>query len=95
MILKLSCIAIALCVTITDCLVLVFPSLLRVRVQTQAPGFPMPNLASPVTIHSRARKFLEPMAPLKEIKYFEQSNYYFTLLHEKEAFFILWDTENR
>ena len=93
MILKLSCIAIALCVTITDCLVLVFPSLLRV--QTQAPGFPMPNLASPVTIHSRARKFLEPMAPLKEITYFEQSNYYFTLLHEKEAFFILWDTENR
>ena len=70
-----------------------FPSLLRV--QTQAPGFPMPNLASPVTIHSRARKFLEPMAPLKEITYFEQSNYYFTLLHEKEAFFILWDTENR
>ena len=55
----------------------------------------MPNLASPVTIHSRARKFLEPMAPLKEITYFEQSNYYFTLLHEKEAFFILWDTENR
>ena len=93
MILKLSCIAIALCVTITDCLVLVFPSLLRV--QTQAPGFPMPNLASPVTIHSRARKFLEPRAPLKEITYFEQSNYYFTLLHEKEAFFILWDTENR
>ena len=93
MILKLSCIAIALCVTITDCLVLVFPSFLRV--QTQAPGFPMPNLASPVTIHSRARKFLEPMAPLKEITYFEQSNYYFTLLHEKEAFFILWDTENR
>ena len=93
MILKLSCIAIALCVTITDCLVLVFPSLLRV--QTQAPGFPMPNLASPVTIHSRARKFLEPMAPLKEITYFEQSNYYFTLLHEKEAFFILWDTEKR
>ena len=93
MILKLSCIAIALCVTITDCLVLVFPSLLRV--QTQAPGFPMPNLASPVTIHSRARKFLEPMAPLKEITYFEQSNYYLTLLHEKEAFFILWDTENR
>ena len=93
MILKLSCIAIALCVTITDCLVLVFPSLLRV--QTQAPGFPMPNLASPVTIHSRACKFLETMAPLKEITYFEQSNYYFTLLHEKEAFFILWDTENR
>ena len=93
MILKLSCIAIALCVTITDCLVLVFPLLLRV--QTQAPGFPMPNLAFPVTIHSHARKFLEPMAPLKEITYFEQSNYYFTLLHEKEAFFILWDTENR
>ena len=93
MILKLSCIAIALCVTITDCLVLVFPSLLRV--QTQAPGFLMPNLASPMTTHSRASELLEPMAPLKEITYFEQSNYYFTLLHEKEAFFILWDTENR
>lgn len=32
----------------------------------------MPNLASPMTIHSRASELLEPMAPLKEITSFEQ-----------------------
>ena len=43
-----------------------------------------------MTIHSRGFELLEPMAPLKEITSFEQSNLLFTLFtlfHEKETFF--------